>query len=69
MEFKNGLEAGDYYLYAEIDWKDTKVKAAKKEFSVNCYGAVDVSFGADILADKDLAIEATNAKLPDIFYR
>ena len=68
LEFKS-LEAGDYYLYADIDWSDTNVKAAKKEFSVNCYGPVDVVFGLDesMYANKDDAIECTNAKLP-IYY-
>ena len=70
LEFKS-LEAGDYYLYAEIDWNGAKVQAAKKEFTVNCYGPVDIKFGDDesMYANKEDAIECTNARLPEIFYR
>jgi len=41
FEFDN-LDAGEYYIYCDVQWHESSSKLPKKEISLNCYGQGDV---------------------------
>ena len=44
----NDLEAGEYFVFVQMEWDESSTCLEKKEISISCYGQGDVTFSNEM---------------------